>query len=161
MLVLNNREQAKSRLMQLKKMLLKDKELNLFYTETMTELLRSDKIELVDIDNDCAASDGKIFYISHFATRQTKRRIVYDASAVYQGKSLNSILYAGSDNMQLLSDVLLQFRRFKVAYACDIKQMFLQVGINEGSKNLLRILWFENNELNGPVTTYRFKRQPY
>ena len=44
---------------------------------------------------------------------------------------------------------------------CDIKEMFLQVGIPVAQRDLLRVLWFANDDLNGRIVTYRFKYLPY
>ena len=76
----------------------------------MNKLINSDKIELVNENQN--ATDSKLYYIPHFATMQSKRRNIYNGSADSYDTSLNSSLYASRDNMQLLSDILMRFRRY-------------------------------------------------
>ena len=59
--------------------------------------------------------------------------------------------------MQQLTDVLIRFRQHLIGFVCDIKQMFLQVAIPEDQRDLLRILWFKDDNLDGPLETHRFK----
>jgi len=57
--------------------------------------------------------------------------LVYDGSARFEGVSLNSMLYQGRDDLQRLCEVLVRFRRYPVAFSCDIQEMFMQCAINE------------------------------
>ena len=86
---------------------------------------------------------------------------IYDGSAKCNNICLNSLLHQGKDDLQRFSDVLIRFRRFPVEFSCDIQKMFMQCGINEKDRDLLRILWFENHDFEAPVITYRFKRLPF
>ena len=155
----SNREQAKSRLLQQRNLMRKDSELKSLYVTTFQKLIDTDKIEAVDAAE--IPQDGRTFYIPHFITQQSKKRLVYDGSAQCGNVSLNSVLFKGCDNLQRLSDVLLRFRRFKVAFSCDIKEMFMQCGIWEEDRDYLRILWFEENNIEGNIKEYRFKRLPF
>ena len=69
--------------------------------------------------------------------------------------------YKGYDNLQRLCDVILRFRRFKIAFSCDIKDMFKQCDIVERDRDSLRVLWFNNNDIDNDIVEYRFKRLPY
>ena len=71
----------------------------------------------------------------------TKVRIVFDCSAQTDGVSLNDVIYAGPKLQKELFDVLIRFRRNPVALACDIKEMYLQVQIEEKDRPMFRILW--------------------
>ena len=155
----NNRVQAKSRLLQQKKMMENNAELLEFYADAVQKLIDTDKLELVTTDSDDCPE--RAFYIPHFVTRQAKKRLVYDGSARFNNVSLNSMLYKGSDNLQRLCDVLIRFRRFPIAVSCDIKEMFLQCGIHECDRDLLRILWFKDNNIDNEIVEYRFKRLPF
>ena len=155
----SNREQAKSRLMQQRNLMRKDSELKSLNITTFQKLIDTDKIE--EVNSAEIPQDGQTFYIPHFMTQQSKRRLVYDGSAQCHNVSLNSVLYKGCDNLQRLSDVLLRFRRFKVAFSCDIKEMFMQCGIWENDRDYLRILWFEENNIEGNIKEYRFKSLPF
>jgi len=61
----------------------------------------------------------------------TKVRIVFDCSAKTDGLSLNDAICAGPKLQKDLFDVLIRFRRNPMALACDIKEMYLQVQIEE------------------------------
>ena len=155
----NNRVQAKSRLLQQKKMMESNAELLEFYADAVQKLIDTDKLEFVATDSDDCPE--RAFYIPHFVTRQAKKRLVYDGSARFNNVSLNSMLYKGSDNLQRLCDVLIRFRRFPIAVSCDIKEMFLQCGIHECDRDLLQILWFKDNNIDNEIVEYRFKRLPF
>ena len=155
----NNKTQAESRLLQQRKMMKKDFALKEFYVETFQKLIATNKVEAVNVENE--QKSNRIFYIPHFVTRQAKKRLVYDGFAQFQNVSLNSVLYKGCDNLQRLCDVILRFRRFKIAFSCDIKDMFLQCGIVERDRDSLRVLWFNNNDIDNDIVEYKFKRLPY
>ena len=68
----DNRQHAKSRLLQQRKLMKNNSELLEFYTNAVQKLIETDKLELVDTD--CAP--GTSFYIPRFVTSQTKKRPV-------------------------------------------------------------------------------------
>ena len=57
----------------------------------------------------------------------TKVRIVFDASATYQGRSLNTETLPGPKLQGNISDILVRFRKELVALAGDVSQMCHQV----------------------------------
>jgi hypothetical protein len=63
-----------------------------------------------------------------------------------------TILYPNLANDMI--DVLLRFRKEKVAVMADIQEMFLQVKVPIEQRDSLRFLWFAPN-LNEPPETYR------
>ena len=157
----DNRSYAVKRLLAVRNTLHRKPELAEFYIQKMDEL-KEKYLEVVP-DEEIKHPDiaGLMWYLIHFCTLQIKPRVVYDGPAVYQGCSLNACLYQGPDNLQQLGDVLVRFRQHKIAFVCDIKEMFLQFEIPAHQRDLLRILWFENNDLNGRILTFRLKRLPY
>ena len=73
------------------------------------------------------------WYLPHFPVLRpdkdtTKVRIVFDASASYEGHSLNDLIHQGPKLQRELFDVLLRFRRQPVALVCDIAEMYLRIG---------------------------------
>ena len=123
-----------------------------FYTNAVQKLIDTDKLELVDAD--CDSTPDRTFYIPHFVPKQARKRLVYDGSARFSDVSLNSVLHKGSDNLQRLYDVLIRFRRFPIAFSCDIQEMFLQCGIQECDRDLLRILWFKDSDIDKEIVHY-------
>ena len=155
----NNESQARARLTQQLRILKRDDSAKQFYENTIQKLVDTDKLEPVDLKTE--SEPGRTNYIPHFVTKQNKKRLVYDASAKFEGVSLNSMLLQGEDCVPNLWNILLRFRRFSVAFSCDIQEMFLQCGVNEKHRDLLRILWVENHDVDGQIVGYRFKRLPY
>ena len=154
----DNKVLAESRILKQRNLLQRDAEARQFYVDAIDQLIKTDKIEPIDGSDD---NTDRVYYIPHFVTIHKKRRLVYDASAKGERSSLNLFLLQGVDTTQRLWHVLMRFRRFPIAFTCDIKEMFLQCGINKKDRNLLRILWFKDHDLNGPIVTVRFKRLPY
>ncbi|KAK3735268.1 hypothetical protein QZH41_001047 [Actinostola sp. cb2023] len=104
-------------------------------------------------------ADGKVWYLPHFNVYHPKKpnqiRVVFDCSAVFENESLNQHLLQGPDLMNPLIGVLTRFRKEEVAIVCDIEQMFHSFFVNPEHKDFLRFLWFENNDLSGPIKEYR------
>ena len=71
----------------------------------------------------------------------SKVRIVFDCSAKCEGISLNDVIHPGPKLQKNLFNVLVRFRRNPIALACDIKEMFLQVEVQEKDRSYFRILW--------------------
>ena len=72
----------------------------------------------------------------------TKVRIVYDASAKdLKSNVSNDCLHGGLSLNPLLMDILWGFRVIRVALVGKTEKAFLNVGIDEGDRDCLRILW--------------------
>ena len=84
-----------------------------------------------------------------------KIRVVFDCSATYQGESLNKNLLQGPDLTNTLVGVLCRFRKETIAFMCDVEQMFLQFRVCPDQRDLLRFLWWENNNISKEPTEYR------
>ena len=74
-------------------------------------------------------ASSRLHYLPHHAVihtdkATTKLCIVYDASAKSNGPSLNDCLHAGPKFNQLILDILVRFRSFKVALTADIEKAF-------------------------------------
>ena len=59
---------------------------------------------------------------------------MFDASAKYEGTSLNNAIYKGPKFHRDRFDILLRFRRFPVAMVCDIAEMYLGIGLSNDDK---------------------------
>ena len=82
---------------------------------------------------------------------------MYDASAkMANGPSLNDCLLKGPSFNQLIFDLLVRFRQYKVALVADLEKAFL---VEEADRDVLRFLWVNDTseEFPEPVI-YRFTR---
>jgi hypothetical protein len=85
----------------------------------------------------------------------TKVRPVFDASATAEnGISLNDCLEVGPNLLPDLVEVLLRFRRNKIALNADIAKAFLQIALHEKERDVHRFLWYNGKD----VRTMRFAR---
>ncbi|XP_065174407.1 uncharacterized protein LOC135804458 [Sycon ciliatum] len=96
------------------------------------------------------------FPVVRMGKSTTKVRIVFDASAKQQGTSLNDVIHQGPKLQQDLSQVLLRFRKYPVALACDISEMYLQIQLREEDRPFHRFLWREDPSEKPEV--YEFQR---
>ncbi len=72
----------------------------------------------------------------------TKLRIVFDVSSHEEGSpSLNDCLLIGPNLNPDLLHVLIKFRLHKVAFTADIAKAFLQIGLKERDRDIVRFLW--------------------
>ena len=78
-------------------------------------------------------------------------RIVFDASAKYNGTALNDVIYQGPKLQNDLFNVLLRFRRYPVALICDIAEMYLRVKLCPKDKSCHRFLWRNMNVEQKPL----------
>ncbi|PFX18079.1 hypothetical protein AWC38_SpisGene17575 [Stylophora pistillata] len=71
----------------------------------------------------------------------TKVRIVFDCAAKCNGTSLNDMIHPWPKLLQEFFKVLVRFRRNPVGNACDIKEMYHQIEIEEQDRSHIRLLW--------------------
>ena len=114
-------------------------------------------------------NEGKIWYLPHFGVYHPRKpdqiRVVFDSSAEFQGVSLNKELLPGPDLMNSLSGVLIRFRQENVAAMCHIEQMFHSFHVTPEHQNLLRFLWFKDNDpakeiIENKMTVHLFGNGP-
>ena len=117
---------------------------------------------IVEVINESDPPDpGFVHYLPHRPVvrcdkETTKVRAVFDASARAAGlASLNDCLYTGPNLLAKIYDVLFRFRFHPVGIISDIKQAFLNVGIDESHRDFLRFVWYNEK---GEMTNYRFTR---
>ncbi|XP_043501599.1 uncharacterized protein LOC122523781 [Polistes fuscatus] len=87
------------------------------------------------------------WYLPHHAVVQQdesrwKLRVVFDASRrTRDGHSLNSFLLTGPLLQSDLSLILLNWRRYRVAFTADIVKMFRQIRVELEHQDYQRIIW--------------------
>lgn len=96
--------------------------------------------------------------VVHRDKATTKVRVVYDASArSANGPSLNDCLLKGPKFNQLIFDLLVRFRSYKVALTADLEKAFLMVSVEEADRDVLRFLWVKDFKRETPeFKIYRF-----
>ena len=106
-------------------------------------------------DENWTAATCEGWFLPHFPViRQdratTKIRLVFDAAAKYQGRSLNDELYPGPSICSDLIEILLGFRRHPIALTGDVEEMFLQVKLATADKKYHRVLWRDGEAERAP-----------
>ena len=132
-----------------------------WYEAVIMEQLENGIIEEVDP----GIADGQhVHYIPHYAVvwydkDTTKLRVVYDASVMSDGMSLNDCLHVGPKFNQKIFDILVRFRAYGVALTGDIEKAFLMVSVAQGDRDALRFLWVEDvDNVNSKIRVMRFAR---
>ena len=155
MVIPNNYSMALWLSQNLEKTLVKNPEIAKSYQETICRYLKRGYIKRIEQTETLKAS----WYLPYFSITRitTKTRIVFDASAKYNGISLNDVIHQGPKLQQELFDVLLRFRKLPVAVVCDIPEMYLQIKLYPGDRSCHRILW-RNLNIDQEPTVYEFDR---
>ena len=128
--LLNNERLARVRLAHLNKNLARDHYLQSRYNEAMW---KSQEVPVSEVVN----RTTPVFYMPHRpvakeARLTTKVRPVFDAPTTgYNGVSLNSCINTGPNLLANLTEILIRFRRWKIAITADIEKAFLQVGVKK------------------------------
>ena len=104
----------------------------------------------------------KQWFLPHFPVVKedrvtTKVRVVFDAAAKHDGKSLNDAIWPGPKLQRDSVDVLTRFRRAPVALSADISEMFLQVELQDKDRPYHRFLWRDFDTSREP-DVYEFQR---
>jgi len=154
----NNKRHCLKRLISLKRKLISDEKVKCDYLAFIKKIFDRGHASLVPPEK-LHTEPGKVWYLPHFGVYHPKKpdqiRVVFDCSAVYQNESLNQHLLQGPDQLNSLIGVLTRFRKEEVAIMCDIEQMFHSFFVSPEHRSYLRFLWFENNDLSGPILEYQ------
>eukprot|EP00112_Aurelia_sp_Birch-Aquarium-sp1_P016020 Seg3592.2 transcript_id=Seg3592.2/GoldUCD/mRNA.D3Y31 product="hypothetical protein" protein_id=Seg3592.2/GoldUCD/D3Y31 len=146
---------AMNRLKSTERRLLKNEKIGQAYCDVIAGHLKKGYISKFQ-----EKENEKSWYLPHFAIvrpdkETTKTRIVFDASAKYNGTSLNDAICQGPKLQRDLVDVLLRFRRFPVALVCDIAEMYLRIGISPEDRQFHKFLWRDLDQSRKP-DVYQF-----
>ena len=126
----NNFSYAFSRLLSLERhKMFKDPQIKKMYNDIIKEWQTKSYVREVP-QEECRVPDA--FYLPTFGVLRrdkdtTKLRVVVDAKARFNNKSLNDGILPGPKLINDLVNVLLRFRHRPVAIAGDVSEMFLQI----------------------------------
>lgn len=153
----NNKSLALIRLDQPKHKFRQDQTYLEHYRTFMKEILERGDAE--QVTTECAS--GNTWYIPHHGVyhprKSRKLRVVFDCSSRYKNTSLNEHLLTGPDLTNALIGVLCRFRQHPVAIMCDVEKMFHQFVVHEADRDFLRLLWWEEGNLDAEPKEYRMK----
>ena len=151
----NNYHSALDRTISMRRSALKNPDLKKTLTDNFGELIGEKWICPVEKDS-CTVP---MWYLPFFVTKQEKARVVYDGAAMHKGMCLNQAVFEGTNLLNNLVEVLTRFRMGKYACIADLSKCFFQVSIPSTQRDLFRIVWFRNNDIDsGEVQTYSFTR---
>ena len=132
------------------------------YDSIIQDQLQQGIIEAIPADE---ASPKAVHFLPHHAVVRrdkstTKVRVVYDASAKSgSSPSLNDCLLKGPKFNQLIFDLLIRFRSYKIALTADLEKAFLMVSVDEADRDVLRFVWVDDAWKDLPdLRVYRFTR---
>jgi phosphoglycerate dehydrogenase-like enzyme len=117
----------------LEKRLLEDPLKAKIYQDIINKYVEDGIAEEVPANEIKPVDNQLVFYLPHHAViredrQKTKTRVVFDAFAKdSEGTSLNSCIAAGPALQPDLCDILLRFRKKKIAVTSGIEKMFLQI----------------------------------
>lgn len=159
--IVNNEGLATHRLNSLSRKLSKDPELAKQYDEVLCEMENNGVIH--EVPKQEYMSLYPTYYMPHRpvvreSSASTRIRPVFDGSAPsYNGLSLNNCLETGPNLIPNLPEMLIRFRRWKVALIADISKAFLQIRVRREDQDVHRFLW----NFNGTRRIMRFDRVPF
>ncbi|GBP13233.1 hypothetical protein EVAR_65812_1 [Eumeta japonica] len=100
------------------------------------------------LDSEMFSYTGRTWYLPIFVAlhpnKPGKVRLVWDAAAKSQNKSLNDFLICGPDLLTPLLKILIEFRVRQIAICGDIAEMFHRINVKDDDMHAQRFLWFEN-----------------
>ena len=126
---------------------------------SMQKSIKAQHIEQVE-EKETLPPAGKAWWLPVFPVvhpKKKKVRLVYDASAKYDGVCLNQHILQGPDFNNELRGVVHRFREEKIGVICDIESMFNSFIVPPSDRDYLRFFWFKNNDPNNNVIQYRGK----
>ena len=155
----NNRQVALKRLEGLEKRFARDPQYELDYRKAMDKYVENGYAVKINEDDEVNGSDQ--WYLPHHgvykkSATEKKLRVVFDAAAKYNGKSLNDALLPGPTLQNELPHVLTKFREGDIGFGADIEAMFSRIRLREEDARYHRFLWKERN--SEKLDTYQMNR---
>ena len=134
------------------------------YHQQFVEHLERGFLELVPA-SEIEQPRHQVHYLSHLMVERadkpsTPARIVFNGSASEPHQdSLNDVLESGPNLQEDLLAINLEFRTHRFVVTADIHKAFLQIGLAEPDRDLVRCLWVDDPFADHPTLVhYRYKR---
>ncbi|XP_036322198.1 uncharacterized protein LOC118736217 [Rhagoletis pomonella] len=151
----NNFESAMRRLVCFEKKLNKDDDLKNRVNSLINRMEQKQYIRKLS-DNEINQDFKRKWYLPIFAVnnpnKPNKTRVVWDAAAEHQGRSLNCCLEKGPDLQRPLIHVLFNFRIGKIGIRGDISEMFHRISVHDEDQHSQRFLWRNCDSSRDPNT---------
>ncbi|GBN23244.1 hypothetical protein AVEN_1015-1 [Araneus ventricosus] len=158
----NNKKVEERRFERLRRRFVRNPELYKSYQAVLYDYLQQKIIELVP--NTCD-TERITLYLPHREVVRNDRssskfRVVFDASfRDVSEDSLNDCLHIGPNLYPVIFDLLLRFRLYPIAFTADIKQVFLQIEVDEKDRDVSRFLFTDDTtDRSKSPQIYRFTR---
>ena len=152
----NNYTSALKRTQSLRRNAQKSAKLKGMLFETFKEMISEGWVVPVE---DGAATDSRCWHLPFFVTKQEKSRIAFDGAAKFDGTALNDVVLPGINLLNGLVEVLTRFRVGRYACIADLSKYFLQVSVPESQRDLFRLVWFKDNDMDeGEIQILKFTR---
>ena len=107
----------------------------------------------------------KGYFFAHFGvyhpSKERKLRVVFDSSMRCKGQALNDFLMKGPKMNNSILEILVRFRKERIAVTFDIEQMFHSFLVYPEHRKYLRFLWFEGNSENSPIIEWRMNKHVF
>lgn len=95
----------------------------------------------ITVVNDKGSKNNAEWYLPIFAVQNpNKTRLVWDAAAKYNDRSLNDFLLKGPDLNETLWNTLYRFREYPVAFCADVSEMFHRIQVAQEDRRFQRFL---------------------
>lgn len=161
----SSRGKARKRFFQLEARMERDNAFKAKYVEFMREYEQLG--HMIEAGSE-PQTDEIVYYIPHHGVMSSEKfRVVFDGSCLTDKNiSLNGAQFVGPKLQRDLIEILMRFRRHKIAISADIKKMYRQIKVIPEQWNLQRIFWRENRmeplkEYCLIVVTYGLASSPY
>ena len=100
-----------------------------------------------------------VWYLPHHPVfrpqKPVKVRVVFDCTAKFEDTSLNDQLLQGPGLTNGFLSVIIHFCQKPVAMVADVEGIFHQVQVAPDDCNVLRFLWWPNNDLSEEPVDYQ------
>lgn len=158
----DSRQTALRRFSALEKRMARQSEYREKYIQFMAEYLA---LGHMAVSNFNIHSEEEHYFLAHHGVFKksgdtAKIRVVFDGSVqTNSGASLNDCLYSGERLQNDITQIILNFRRYRVVFTTDVKMMFRQTWINPADRKYQLLYW--RSAPTEPLLVYELTTNTY